>query len=82
MPRPVNAGIYALDPAILDFLSEAPSDFGFDVWPRVIEAGGELYGHRIDGLLVDIGTPGALADAEAALARSVDECGTPERWNL
>jgi mannose-1-phosphate guanylyltransferase len=56
----VNAGIYALDPAIFKFIPEF-GDFGFDVWPRVLAAGEVIYGAPIDGYLLDMGSPDALA---------------------
>jgi mannose-1-phosphate guanylyltransferase len=66
----VNAGIYALDPAIFEFIPEF-GDFGFDVWPRVLAAGEVIYGSPIDGYLLDMGSPDALAqlrrDIEARL---------------
>jgi mannose-1-phosphate guanylyltransferase len=56
----VNAGIYSLDPAIFEFIPEF-GDFGFDVWPRVLGAGELIYGSPIDGYLLDMGGPDALA---------------------
>jgi mannose-1-phosphate guanylyltransferase len=66
----VNAGIYALDPGIFKFIPEF-GDFGFDVWPRVLAAGEIIYGSPIEGYLLDMGSPDALAqlrrDIEARL---------------
>ena len=40
-------------------------DFGHDVFPRLV---GQLYAYPIEGFLMDIGTPDALARASAAWA--------------
>lgn len=63
----VNAGIYALEPEVLDFVPYPPSDFGFDVWNHVIAAGRPVYGHELDAYLVDVGSPEALEAAERDL---------------
>jgi NDP-sugar pyrophosphorylase family protein len=65
----VSAGIYALAPRILDFITPERPDFGSDVWPAIIAAGEPVYGHRIDGYLRDIGSPDALREAQQDLAR-------------
>jgi NDP-sugar pyrophosphorylase family protein len=54
-PGLVNAGIYALDPAILSWVRPG-DDFGFDIWPRVLAAGTGVFGYRIDAYLADIGS--------------------------
>ena len=64
----VNAGIYALDPEILEFIPPH-GDFGFDVWPAVSAAGRPIYGHRTDAYVCDVGSADALHRAEADLAR-------------
>jgi NDP-sugar pyrophosphorylase family protein len=68
----VNAGVYALEPTILEFVPYPPSDFGFDVWNHVIASGTHVYGHGLDAYLVDVGSPEALQAAERdLLARAV-----------
>jgi NDP-sugar pyrophosphorylase family protein len=62
----VNAGIYALDPAILEFIPPR-GDFGFDVWPAVTAAGRPIYGHRVDAYVRDVGSVETLRRAEADL---------------
>lgn len=62
----VNAGIYALDPDVFEFIP-GRSDFGNDVWPAAISAGRSIYGHQVDGFVCDIGSPQALRNAEAIL---------------
>jgi mannose-1-phosphate guanylyltransferase len=64
----VNAGIYALEPEILEFVPPGPSDFGKDVWPAVLATDRPVYGHRLSGYIRDIGDPQALAEAQADLA--------------
>lgn len=64
----VNAGLYVISPVVLDYVRPG-SDFGRDVWPQMLAAGERLYGHRLDGYLRDVGSPAALGQAEADLAR-------------
>jgi len=63
----VNAGIYLLDPAILDFVGEPPSDFGHDVFPSALAAGARISAQPIDAYLRDVGTPEALTEVERDL---------------
>jgi NDP-sugar pyrophosphorylase family protein len=63
----VNAGIHVLEPEILDFVSEG-ADFGYDVWPAVLEAGLPLLACELDRPVYDVGTPETLEAAGAALA--------------
>ena len=82
-----NAGIYLARQSVLEQIPPGPRlvDFGHHVLPRLI---GRMYGYRIREYFVDIGTPAALARAEAdwaglsldALADSgsVEEGGVPE----
>ena len=47
-PSWVSAGIFILEPRILDFIPEAGvSDFGHDVFPSMLTAGKRLYGYRL-----------------------------------
>ena len=44
----VNAGIYVLEKSVVNAIpADAPSDFGFDVFPRLVRAGVSLYGYRL-----------------------------------
>ena len=67
-PRPRsdlgNAGIYVVRQPVLDLIPSGRPlvDFGHDVLPGLI---GKMYGYRIPEYYVDIGTPAALARAEA-----------------
>jgi len=46
----VNAGIYVLEPAVLDVIPSGRAvDFGRDVCPAMLAAGGALYGYRMSG---------------------------------
>lgn len=65
--RCVNAGLYALSPEVLRF-TRPGADFGHDVWPAMLVAGEAIYAHEVDGYLRDVGSPEALAEAEADLA--------------
>jgi NDP-sugar pyrophosphorylase family protein len=67
----INAGVYALDPAILDLIPER-GDFGHDVWPTVLRTGG-LYGHRTDAYLADIGSIEMLRKVEHDVQRGTLE---------
>jgi mannose-1-phosphate guanylyltransferase len=44
----VNAGIYVLEKAVVKAIPvDAPSDFGFDVFPTLLRGGVSLYGYRL-----------------------------------
>ncbi len=63
-----NAGIYVLEPAILDYVTPGTvSDFGQDVFPAALERGAALYGSRPSGYLLDIGSPERYRQDEADL---------------
>ncbi len=52
-----NAGIYVLNPDVLRYASDIPSDFGHDVFPRLLEAGHHVQAYPIGGPLIDIDSP-------------------------
>jgi mannose-1-phosphate guanylyltransferase len=61
-----NAGIYVSDQALFDYLPDAATpgavlDFGYDVLPRMVP---RIAAYRIDGFLMDIGTPDAYEAAQ------------------
>ena len=59
-----NAGVYVLDPSVLESLPEgAPSDFGRDIFPRLLADDRSLYGMTLGGYLQDTGTPAAYRQA-------------------
>ncbi|MHB8573021.1 MAG: nucleotidyltransferase family protein [Candidatus Dormibacteria bacterium] len=63
----VNAGVYVLEPDVLGFLPETDfADFGRDLFPALLSAGEPVAGHVLDQYLLDIGTPEAYVEAQAA----------------
>ena len=57
-PGLVNGGVYVVSPSIFSFIPEVgSSDFGFDVFPRVIRAGAKMYGRVLEGSSSPIDTP-------------------------
>jgi histidinol-phosphate phosphatase family protein len=54
----VSAALYVCSKEIFDFIEKGvPSDFGKDVFPRVLRNGGCLLGYQTSEYLKDIGTP-------------------------
>jgi mannose-1-phosphate guanylyltransferase/phosphomannomutase len=69
LPNLVNAALYAIDPAALDFVpADRASDWAHDVFPAMLAAGAPLAAYRTIEYAKDIGTPGRLARGEADLA--------------
>jgi mannose-1-phosphate guanylyltransferase len=61
-----NAGVYLLGPRVWDFVPPAGfHDFGFDLLPALIGAGGRVLGVGSDAHVVDIGSHERLATATA-----------------
>jgi mannose-1-phosphate guanylyltransferase / phosphomannomutase len=53
----INTGIYVLEPGVFDFIPAGEVvDFSGDVFPAVLEQGGKLYGHVVEGYWEDVGT--------------------------
>lgn len=53
-----NAGLYVMAPKVLDYIPDSGfCDFGHDVFPAMLAAGEPLYGHVLDGYVMDIGSP-------------------------
>ena len=44
----INSGIYILEPEIFDFIPEGFSDFGYDIFPKLIENNKRMYGFIMD----------------------------------
>ena len=61
----INTGVYVLEPGILKHIQPGFSEFGLDVFPRLLEGGFPVYGWRLRPweYLVDIGTPEAYQQA-------------------
>ena len=54
----VNAGVYVLEPEILDYIpSEVFFTFEHDVFPAAIEGGQAIYGYPFEDYWTDMGTP-------------------------
>ncbi len=52
----ISAGAYVLEPSVLDLIGEGRAvSIEREVFPRLVGKG--LYGHRLDGYWMDIGTP-------------------------
>lgn len=59
-----NAGVYLLDPAVLEAIpADIPSDFGKDIFPALLAAEQPLYGTLLGGYLQDTGTSEAYRQA-------------------
>jgi mannose-1-phosphate guanylyltransferase len=55
----VNAGIYVFEPEAFEVLPEKrPADIAKDLFPSMLEAGRDLYGHPFDEYWNDLGRPG------------------------
>jgi len=52
-----NSGIYVLQPEVLRYVSDIPSDFGLDIFPRLLEAGQRIQVYPVHSTVIDIGTP-------------------------
>lgn len=61
----VNAGVYVVEPSVVSLLPEGFSDFGRDVFPRLLSGGTPIYGHLITDYCLGIDTPESY---EAALS--------------
>jgi len=60
-----NAGIYVLEPSVLEYVPEGQScDFGRDVFPALLAAGLPMYAYRLPGYVQDIGSPERYAEAQ------------------
>ena len=66
----VNAGIYILEPEVLDFIPpDQKFDFAKDLFPKLLSKGVPLYGSRLDGVWMDIGMPHDLWKASMEVVR-------------
>ena len=64
----VNAGVYVLDYKIINIIpTTSPSDFGKDIFPKLIENAFPLKGYLTDSFVIAIDTKDALTIAEEAL---------------
>lgn len=68
--RLANAGIYVLEPEVLDFIpSDQKFDFAKDLFPKLLSKGIALYGQKLDGVWMDIGRPHDLWKASMEIVR-------------
>ena len=78
-----NAGVYVLDPAVLGVIPPGvASDFGRDIFPRLLADGLALYGTPLGGYLQDTGTPEAYRQANWDLlaGRTGEVYDDPSLW--
>jgi len=61
----VNTGIYAFDSKIIDYLPKRFSDFGKDVFPKILKKNIPLYGYVFKQNLIPIDTPKLYRRAQA-----------------
>jgi len=67
-----NSGILILEPSVLHYIPETePVDFGLHLFPKLLSEGIPLSGKRLDGYILDIGSPDRLEQAEADYAAGV-----------
>jgi NDP-sugar pyrophosphorylase family protein len=66
----VNAGIYALEPEILEYIPTGFSDFGKDIFPNLLEQKRFLHAYRMHGFCLALDTPESFANAQK-LAQTV-----------
>ncbi len=57
----VNAGIYALEPEILAAIPKGFSDFGKDIFPKLLQKSASLSGYIVEGYCLAVDTPAAYA---------------------
>jgi NDP-sugar pyrophosphorylase family protein len=59
-----NAGVYICQPEVARRVPPGVSDFGHDIIPALLRAGEPVFARPLHGYLIDIGTPGAYAQAQ------------------
>ena len=60
----VNSGVYVLSPEILNFIPKGkPSDFGKNIFPKLLKKGKNLKGYITDSYVIAIDTKKAMATA-------------------
>jgi len=68
--RLANAGIYVLEPEVLDFVpANEKFDFSKDLFPKLLSKGLAVYGSRLEGVWMDIGRPHDLWKASMEIVR-------------
>lgn len=65
----INAGIYVLEPAVLDAIPAGQFyDFGKDLFPKLLAEDGRLYAMKPRAYIQDVGTPERLSKAQRDFA--------------
>jgi mannose-1-phosphate guanylyltransferase len=65
----VNAGIYVLEPEIMEWIpASSPCDFGHDVFPALLADGRPIYGHQLQGKLLSTDTLERYRDTQQQVA--------------
>jgi NDP-sugar pyrophosphorylase family protein len=60
-----NSGILVLEPSVLrEIPPDEPYDFGLHLFPKLLGQGVPLFGERLAGYILDIGSPDRLEQAE------------------
>lgn len=68
----VNAGVYILEPGILEAIpTDKPSDFGKDIFPKLINEGYTIKGYITDSFVFAIDTIDALKATEEIIRRDL-----------
>ena len=52
----INTGIYLLDPSVVDYIAPGYSDFGKDIFPKLIDGSIPVYGYIFQNKLIPIDT--------------------------
>lgn len=60
----VNAGVYVCNPGLLDLIPEGFSDFGFDIFPKMLSLNLPVYALSTGDYVQDMGTPDRLIKAQ------------------
>jgi len=68
LPNLVNAGLYLMNPQILDDIPNEPCDFGRDLLPNWVQRF-SIYGYNTPEYMKDMGTPHRLQKVEFDLVR-------------
>jgi NDP-sugar pyrophosphorylase family protein len=76
-----NSGILVLEPSVLQYVPETGVvDFGLHLFPFLLKNGIPVSGTRLDGYILDIGSPNRLAQAEADYAAGVFRSPLGDDW--
>ncbi|MFQ5838012.1 MAG: sugar phosphate nucleotidyltransferase [Thermoplasmata archaeon] len=79
----VNAGIYVLEPRVLEFIPEGKMfDFSMEVFPLLLKKGLPVCGMELDGLWMDIGRPRDLWRASMEVVKRRGKEATMEGVTL